>query len=184
MDELRENSLFVGSSGGSDPLRRSANDLANFWRGRHNGRATVNAGARDKVMDQLGRWGGRARLAMDAQERIRFSSPDKLADDINVESVWRLFQRPGTEGERQAARSALIRMGQDPDSRQKPKPAAGPGRWKVSLQYVYNGKTLYYETTVTASSENEAERLATEDARSSWRLTVGGSPPEFRAYRT
>jgi hypothetical protein len=143
-------------------------------KGRHGGRASDKAGIRD------------------------FDSFD--ADDATPEQIAKvraLYERPGTEGERQAAAAALTRYGVDPDSFTKPSSSqeqprrqqtpprqTGPKRYHVVLQYTWNGKELHDSADVEATDEIDAERKVRENLKWSWSRTVGGRPPEFRHYKT
>jgi hypothetical protein len=53
------------------------------------------------------------------------------------------------------------------------------------LEYVLNGKTMQTPTmSVEAGDEIEAEAKARQEAKNTWKLTVGGKAPEFRHYKT
>jgi hypothetical protein len=148
-------------------------------RGRHNGRASDKAGVRD--LDPF-----------DAED----ASPE------TIQRVWNLWARPGTEGEKAAAAAAMRRLGVDPEqySRTNARPASsqeppqrqqtpphqtGPKRYDVTLQYVWNGKTMQTPTmSVEAGDEIEAEAKARQEAKNTWKLTVGGKALEFRHYKT
>jgi hypothetical protein len=157
-------------------------------------------------MFPAGRWGGRASLksgsrdlAMDGAADWATPEMDDEAQDIDPSKVWELYRRPGTEGERLAAKEALKRMGAwteppggKPEPRPEPKPRpqppprqAGPKRYNVILQYTWNGKTMQMPgMNVDASDEIDAERTAREHAKETWRTTVGGKPPEFKHFKT
>jgi hypothetical protein len=141
-------------------------------------------------MKQAGRWGGRESphltgptIAMDWNHPV---AGREEADDINIESVWNLYRRPGTPGEKEAARQAIIRMtGTDPaygETRQEPRRPAGPKRYAVTLRYTHQGREMSFETGgIEASDEIDAEYKARQQFREHWRLTVGGKVPETRA---
>lgn len=90
-------------------------------------------------------------------------------DAISIESVRRLYERPGTPGEKEAARQALIRMGADPSSlgersTQGARPSAaarqssGPKRYHVFLVH----EADRFDVVVEASDEIAAEMKARE----------------------
>jgi hypothetical protein len=168
--------------------------------GRWGGRASTKAGARDLAMDAAlamdpaggGRCGGRA-------AGWHMPEMDDEAQDIDPSKVWELYRRPGTEGERLAAKEALKRMGAwteqpepKPEPRPEPKPRpqpaprqSGPKRYRVVLQYTWNGQTLHTpEMPIEASDEIAAEAKARQHAKETWRTTNGSKPPEFKHYKT
>jgi hypothetical protein len=71
-----------------------------------------------------------------------------------------------------------------PRREQTPPRQTGPKRYHVVLQYTWNNKTLYDSKDVGATDEIDAERKVREHLAWSWKLTVGGKPPEFRHYKT
>lgn len=131
-----------------------------------------------------------------------YITSDGAADGLaeRIAGAKALYLRPGTPGEREAAAAALRRMGIDPttlatagpsNSQPSQRPSrAGPRKYEVVLQYTWTNKhgvtqTQYTPKFVTeASDEIEAEAKARADMMYTWRKTVGGRPPEFRAYST
>lgn len=126
---------------------------------------------------------------------------DGLAE--RIAGARALYNRPGTPGEKEAAAAALRRMGIDPNTLgssaspeparsapPKPRPTSSQRTYRVILQYVWTNKMGVTKTMETspfvteARDRIEAESKARADAMYSWRMTVGGRPPEFRAYST
>jgi|HubBroStandDraft_4_1064222.scaffolds.fasta_scaffold425197_2 hypothetical protein len=171
VSEAQRKAMFAAANGRSTlGIPKSVGEEF-VGRGRHNGRASDKAGTRD----------------FDADD----ATPEQIA------KVRALYERPGTEGERQAAAAGLRRYGVDPDSFAKPSSSqepprrqqtpprqTGPKRYHVVLQYTWNNKTLYDSKDVGATDEIDAERKVREHLAWSWKLTVGGKPPEFRHYKT
>src|SRR5436190_20529236 len=99
-----------------------------------------------------GRWGGRA----------------SVAQDINIQSLYNLFERPGTGGEKEGARQAIIRhTAKDPAQSssqsqssysyaqpQQPK-NTGPKFYTVRCTYEWNGKNLNDSHGFEAGEERE-----------------------------
>jgi hypothetical protein len=139
--------------------------------GRHGGRPSPHAGIRDMPFD--------------------WAKPDDgIGEDIDPEKVWALYNRPGTPGEKSAAKEALKRMGawQEPaESRTEPKrdKPTGPKRFRVTLRYEVNGKVLYFGPhEVEADDSIEAESKVRKMAKAHWAQTVGGRAPDFHASST
>jgi hypothetical protein len=171
VSEAQRKAMFAAASGHSNLGIPQQVGEEFVGRGRHNGRGSDKAGTRD----------------FDADD----ATPEQIA------KVRALYERPGTEGERQAAAAALRRYGVDPDSFTKPSSSqepprrqqtpprrTGPKRYHVVLQYTWNGKELHDSADVEATDEIDAESKVRENLKWSWSRTVGGRPPEFRHYKT
>lgn len=107
-----------------------------------------------------------------------------------IEKVRRLYERPGTPGEKAAAAAALRRFGVDPTAEvTKSKNKSGSKWYRVTLQHEYNGETTYSTLNVEADDEIEAEMKARGTLKKNWKSMgkmggVSGKTPEFRAYST
>jgi hypothetical protein len=103
------------------------------------------------------------RLYIHASGRVIDASPEQIM------KIRRLYERPGTPGEKQAAAEALKRLGVDPES-------ASPTRrgFQVTLRNEreshghLRAAPRRKQYTVTASSEEEAWSMARQRARSEY----------------
>lgn len=134
---------------------------------------------------------GKMEAMCDALERRCDSTREE-----RIAMVRNLYERPGTPGEKAAAYEALKRMGVDVDNLPPlkrdvppppppPKTPRGPKRFKVTLQYEWNGRTLYFGPfELEALDEIDAEMKIRKKAQAHWTDTVGGKKPEFKRYQT
>lgn len=144
---------------------------------------------------QTGRWGGRASEKSGVRDNIQEdATPEQIA------KVRRLYERPGTPGEKVAAREVLKRMGVSEREIDQPasvwsfgsskpqasKPASRLKSYEVIFQYDLNGAHKYTGSFIihNATDQVDAEAKARVAAKKWWQTQGGGKSPEFRAYRT
>lgn len=113
------------------------------------------------------------------------ATPEQIA------KVRRLYERPGTLGEKEAARQALLRYGVS-EHEVKPQPLQNEKNrykyYRVVLEYTVEGKTLTWEPTnghILATDEISAEAQARKYFSQYWKQQKMGSRiPETRARTT
>lgn len=106
-----------------------------------------------------------------------------------IERIMRLYERPGTPGEKAAAYAALMRMGVNPNQNTfsftpKPKefvrPPSGPKTYEVTI--TING-SIFRVYSVVASDEIDAEEKARKLARKDYGVGFNRQNPYASAKR-
>ena len=121
---------------------------------------------------------------MTTSKQIINSLVESILSEIDPDKVKALYDRPGTPGEKQAALAALKRMGHTPKEPTQPR-STGPKKFRVTLKYTHNNKDLHFGPHETEASDGiDAEHKIRQMAKDHWKMTVGGSAPEFKAHST